>query len=237
MLNMMPDMFERSAIAFTKAEVTRKVNERYPDLMALPAQAQMEKGLTRLSERLGRKKVHLENLVASDMPEIVGKLVEEYCSCGQPSDARAEARGQAIRAALEAHISTLGLSQVAITEFIRGQYDATVAALRLDLLIFLSANTLAFGAVLGATFLRRERRHAVIVPAALMVVSTVISAAIYIIGTDWFYAILFRDYVGLWYVAGLLFVFGFLVDIVINKARLTLKILSNLPAGLHVPVC
>lgn len=232
-----PDVFKRSALSFAKGEVSRAVMERYPDLAILPEQERVKEGLSRLSQRLGSQQTALEKLAASDFPERIGRLVEAFCSCGPPTDEGAAARAQAVRAYFEGRASALGLSQKSIEDFARSRYDATLAALRLDLLIFLSVNAAAFAAVLGATFVPRERRHAVIAPAALMAVSTVISASIYVFGTDWFYAILFRDYVGLWYAFGLLFVFGLLVDIVMNRARATLRILSNLPSGLSVPLC
>ena len=232
-----PNVFERSALSFVKKEVTQEVLERYPDLANHPVGSVVKEGLGRLSKQLGIQRDDLNTLAASDYPEVWGPIIESFCTCGSPSPEGTQARIAAIRAGLKARAEAIGINQAQVIEFMQGQYKATVDALRGDLMIFLSVNALAFIAVLGATFVPRERRHAVVVPAALLVVATILSVIAYVFGTDWFYAILFRNYVGIWYGVGLLFVFGFLADIVINRARVTLKLLANLPSVLQIPSC
>ena len=75
-----------------------------------------------------------------------------------------------------------------------------------------------------------------VVPAVLLIIATLVSVAIYVTGTDWFYAIIFQEYAGVWYAIGLSVIYAFLADIVLNRAKVTLKLLSQLPAAIPVPV-
>lgn len=232
-----PEAFERNALSFVKSEVTREVMDRYPDLADRPVDDAVREGLGRLSDRIGLESDGLKRLAASDYPEIIGRIVEDFCTCGPADRERVELRSEAIRAALETRAVELGADQNRLVEFARSQYKETVGALRADLMIFLSVNAFAFAAVFAVSFVPRERRHALVVPAMLLVVATGISIAIYVFGTDWFYAIIFQDYAGWWYSIGLLFIFALLADIVANRARVTLNILSNLPSAITVPPC
>lgn len=234
---MLPNAFERSAISFTKSEVTRAVIERYPDLANQPAVDGVLEGLSRFSSQLGIRQDRLDEMSASDLPEVVGAIVENLCTCGHAAPEAVSARAEAIRAGLQARAAVLGQGQNRLADFIKGRYETTVAALYTELITFLLINVVAFAGVLGATCVPRERRHAVFVPAMLMVASTIASSIIYVFGTNWFYTILFNDFLGVWYALWIGFIFAFLADIVMNRARVTLRILSNLPQGLTVPGC
>ena len=66
------------------------------------------------------------------------------------------------------------------------------------------------------------------VPALLLLVATVVSSCIYIIGQDWFYTILYNDYMGFAYLGYIAAIFSVLVDIVLNKARATTEIINGI---------
>ena len=104
------------------------------------------------------------------------------------------------------------------------------------MLIFLGTNAIAFFGVLAVTLAPVQKKPLVIYPAVILIAAVVISTSIYLFSTDWFYAILFQNYWGYGYAALMAVIFGFLLDIVVNRARVTLQIVSALPNGL-VPVC
>ncbi|MEL6205523.1 MAG: hypothetical protein AAFR47_09455 [Pseudomonadota bacterium] len=231
----MPDAFERSALSFAKGEVTREVLNRYPDLANRPLEDAHKDGLRRLSDRLDLRREGLDARAASEFPEVMGPIIASFCTCGQVQVEDVTVRTAAVRAALKARAAAVGVDQSRLVDFMRGKYTETVDALCRDLTVFLSINALAFASVFGTTFVPRNRRHTVIVPTALLVVATIISMTVYVVGTDWFYAIIFRDYISLWYGVGLVVVYGFMADIILNRARLTLQLLSNLPSALAPP--
>lgn len=237
LLQAKPDFFKRSALSFTKAEVTRQIIERYPNLQNHPAAEQVKKGLGRLAQQLGRRQARLEGIAASEVPEQIGRIVENICSCGQATPESIAARSEMIRESLTQNAALAGVNQKRLTDFLRGRYEETITALRHELVLFLTINALAFAAILGASFVPRDRRHAVAIPAALLLLAVLISALTYLFGTNWFYAILFQDYAGIWYGIGLLIVFGFLLDIVVNRAWVTLRLIENLPSALTPPIC
>ena len=70
------------------------------------------------------------------------------------------------------------------------------------------------------------------VPAVFLLAATLLSSAIYVLGQDWFYTILCNDYMGFGYLAYIALIFGFLVDIALNKAQLTTAIANGIADAL-----
>jgi len=67
---------------------------------------------------------------------------------------------------------------------------------------------------------------AVVLPAGLLFIATVASIAIYIFGQNWFYTLVFRNYMGWGYLTYVGVIFGFLLDIVFNGASITTSIVE-----------
>jgi len=231
-LHLVPKAFERSALGFVQAEVEAGVRERIPNL----GNETIATGLGRLGSRFGLQQDSARERAASDLPEIVAAVITRYCGCKENFAEESAERAANIRARLEGRAQALGLAQNRLVDIIQGKYDEINGALRTDITIFLSTNLLAFAAIFGATLIRSERRKLTIYPALLLAVAVVICSYFYIFDTDWFWAILFQKYWGFGYALFIALIFGFLVDIVLNYARITLQIVSNLPAAL-VPSC
>ena len=67
---------------------------------------------------------------------------------------------------------------------------------------------------------------AVVLPAGLLFIATVASIAIYIFGQNWFYTLVFSNYMGWGYLTYVGVIFGFLLDIVFNGASITTSIVE-----------
>ena len=224
-----PDAFQRSALGFAKAEVTREIKHRLPG-------DTIETGLGKLSSRLGLDQQGLREVIDSDLPDIVGTAIANYCSCTPATEADAAAAAQTVRDQLDARIDKLGLARGRLTTMIEGQYDTVVAGLWRDLAIFLSSNATAF-LLIGLTSLAPvARRNLIIYPTVLLSIAVVVCTGFYLYNTDWFYRLLFQDFIGFGYTVWLVLLFALLVDIVMNEARVILKIVANLPNAL-VPPC
>jgi hypothetical protein len=65
-------------------------------------------------------------------------------------------------------------------------------------------------------------------PGVLLLSATVLASAIYIFGQDWFYTILYNDYMGFSYLAYIAVIFGILLDIALNKARVTTEVINGI---------
>lgn len=170
----------------------------------------------------------------SGLPNLIAKTILAYCGCTNP--AKIDARADRIRAGLQARVARLGLAQGRLAEIIKGKYDRIIAALKTDLLIFLSTNLVAFAGVFVVSFAPRERRGLIVIPGLLLIVAAGVSSWIYIAEQDWFYAILFQDYYGFGYAVMMALIFALLLDIILNRARVCLRIAANLPSAM-IPQC
>lgn len=110
-------------------------------------------------------------------------------------------------------------------------YGEVVQNLREDIRIFTLSSFLAFLLVLLATIVKPAARVHLMLPASLLVPSTLIAAWFYLIEQNWFYTILTNSYVGFGYTVWLLLIFGFLFDVLFNRARITTQIINALASA------
>src|SRR5262249_43081786 len=118
----------------------------------------------------------------------------------------------------------------------QNRYAQIVDKLRGELGFFASSNVVVFGLLFLATFFMRGRYSLLILPALLLLASTIISVGIYAFGQNWFYVILFDHYMRYWYVAIDLAIFAFFVDWFMLRGRITANLLKVLTA-IPVPTC
>ena len=229
-LTVLPKQFERTALGFAKIEIQTEIQARYPGL----GEGKTATGLKSLSEKLGTRQDRLQNTIGSDLPDLIAKTIAAYCGCTDQK--KIEGRAATIRKGLKARIGKLGIAQNQITQVIHNKYDQIISALKTDLMIFLFTNLTAFAAVFAVSFVRREHRGLVVIPGLLLLIAASAASWLYIAEQDWFYTIIYQDYYGWGYAILMGFIFGLLVDIILNQARVCLNIASNLPAAL-VPQC
>jgi len=86
----------------------------------------------------------------------------------------------------------------------------------------------AFAAVFATTILRGEASRLTVWPASLLVIASVVSSSLYLFDQNWFYTILFRDYAGYGYAVGMALIFALLFDIVMNRGRVTIRIVTSI---------
>ncbi len=231
-LTLFSAQFERTALGFAKSQITTEMQDRFPDL----ADRAVPQGLQKLADQLGARQAAKERAAESDLPDLIGKVIANHCKCTPATDAEVARSTALVRAAMQANAARLGLQQGVIFDVIKGKYDAILAALRQDVIIMATTNLIAFMAVLAASFAPTPKRPLLIYPCLLLLVSVGICTALYLFNTDWFYAILYQSYYGWAYATMMVVIFAFLMDITLNYARATLKILSNLPSA-FVPAC
>jgi len=68
--------------------------------------------------------------------------------------------------------------------------------------------------------------------AGLMLLSTVVSSYFYIFKQNWFYTVIYNDFVGYAYLMYLGLIFFFLCDIIFNKARIITEIVNMILNGI-----
>lgn len=224
-----PLQIERQARDYLRAEVEQRVSarleqyqsptlEKAASLLAGRYQAQIDSTRQTLSEQLPAR-----------VEALVGQMQNPDCACRQPLIV-AGVDWQAGLAHMQERLGALA----------RNEYLQLVDGLLQELRIFSGSNALAFLLMLLVT-LRRQSRVQQMLPAALLLVAVLISSYFYLFQQNWFFSILFNDYLGFAYAAYLGAVYLMLCDLLLNRARvlswLINRFLDLLGSSLQVAPC
>lgn len=224
-----PLQIERQARDYLRGEVEQRVNarldqhqsptlEKAASLLAGRYQAQIDSARQKLSEQLPAR-----------VEELVGQMQDPGCACRQP----------VVVAGIDWQAG-LARMQERLTSLARNEYLQLVDGLLHELRIFTGSNALAFLLMLLAT-LRRQARVQQMLPAVLLLVAVLISSYFYLFQQNWFFSILFNDYLGYAYAGYLGVVYLLLCDLLLNRARvvswLINRVLDMLGSTLQVAPC
>jgi hypothetical protein len=147
------------------------------------------------------------------------------------------------RKLVETIITTFSLSEIAsleaakenLTQLVRTKYLQTEANLTREFRIFTGSNAVVFLLLAIAAFFKRKAGIHLIPAAIILLVATLVTAGFYLFNQNWFYTVLFNDYVGYGYDAYLALVFALLADILLNRGRVVthfLNAIGNVAGGL-----
>lgn len=128
-------------------------------------------------------------------------------------------------------IGALQLENARLASLIQSGYLQVVADLQREIRIFTASNAIAFLLLVLASFLRPEFSRELFVPGILLAISTLICTYLYVFEQDWLLTMIHGDYLGVAYVVYLGFVFLILCDIVLNRARVTIKLIRLATVG------
>jgi hypothetical protein len=118
-----------------------------------------------------------------------------------------------------------------IEQFMSQSYMLVMQKVLDDFKIFIGSNFFVLALLLLLLHIKPLSTKSLEILAGLMLVSTLISSYFYIFNQNWFFTLIFDSYVGFGYLVYLGILFGFLVDIGLNKARVT----TNLFNGISSP--
>lgn len=119
------------------------------------------------------------------------------------------------------NLATFEAENVRLTDFIQGNYLRIVTELTRDLRIFTATNALACFLLLICSFARPRAIDHLAFPGVLLAIAVLASSFCYVFGQNWFFTILHSEYFGLGYLAFLSLVFGMLLDVFLNRGRVT----------------
>jgi hypothetical protein len=108
-----------------------------------------------------------------------------------------------------------------LTDFIHGQYLRVVDELTRDLRVFTAINALACLLLLITSFVRPRAIDHLMFPGTLLAVAVIVSSYCYAFEQNWFFTIVYSNYFGFAYLGLLTFIFGLLLDIFLNRGRVT----------------
>lgn len=214
-----PETIENSARGFVKYQIEKEINEK----QLIVSESTVASKALSIAQRLGVESEQIQENLANDLPEKIASVIAHMCNLDCE---RKKMLTQSITSGYLDRIKSIDIAQGNLSDLIKGKYIEIVGNLKLDLRIFFGSNLLMFLILLAVSFSKPKAMAHLFLPGVLLLTATMISTVIYIFGQDWFYTILYNDYMGFGYLAFIAFIFAVLVDIVLNKARVTTEILN-----------
>ena len=214
-----PDAVERAGQVFIKYQVEKEVKEKLGSSKLTGFTDQAQSLARKYQIDIDKTKQDLEN----DLPHKIASVIAAMCRMDCEKKKRLE---QSLEEDYKKRINKLTLAKDKLTELIQGKYLEIVENLTRDVRIFLGSNTFLFLLLLVASFFKPQAVQHLFLPSVLLLVATVVSSGIYMFGQNWFFTIIYNDYMGFGYVVYIAVIFGFLSDIIFNKARITSEIIN-----------
>mgnify|MGYP000002896104 CR=1 FL=1 len=216
----LPGAVEESAKGFVQKQITIEVEEKY---LQAKESSVTQKALS-IASKLGFEKEQIVSDLENDLPNKIATVIANMC--GYDCEKK-KALAASITKSYVGKIANIEVAHYNLGEVVEGKYMEIVKNLRFDLRIFLGTNTAMFLILVIAAYMKPKAvTTQLFLPGMLLLTATIISSTIYIFGQDWFYTILYNDYMGFGYIAYLSIIFGFLMDVAFNKAQVTSDILN-----------
>jgi uncharacterized protein YjhX (UPF0386 family) len=217
-----PRLIDTAARPFVISQIEKEIAER--EVASINMKSLGEK-LSWLKDKYGDEiasaKVHLAGGLRIKITEIINRICKIDCL---------KQKGIVITDTTDEHLHQriAELSDVSekLTELIKGKYYRIISELLSDLRIFAGVNLALFLIIAFIVYSRAGATTAVVLPAGLLFIATVASITIYIFGQNWFYTLVFSNYMGWGYLTYVGVIFGFLLDIVFNGASITTSIVE-----------
>lgn len=216
-----PQTVENSAKGFVKAQIEREVREQYQTAV----DSKLADKALKIAGQLGFEEQRLQQSLDEGLPEKIAEIVAAMCGYDCEKK-KAVAKG--ITEGYLERLKQLQVAQVNLADIVKGKYLQIVGALKHDLRIFLGSTGTMFLLLLVIAVIKSGASQHLLLPGFLLLVSTLVAVSIYLFGQDWFYTILYNDYMGWGYTAYIAVIFGFLMDVVFNRGRITLEIVNGI---------
>lgn len=212
---------EASAKNFIQQQIAKDIHQQYQGFL----QSDISQKAQQLSHRLGFEKDDIEQKLSNNLPEKIASVIASMC--GYDCEKK-KAVAKSITSDYLKRISNIQVAQDTLGNIIKGQYIHIIDHLKTDLRIFLGSNLFMFLILLATSYSKPQAIKHLFLPAILLLTATLLSTAIYIFGQDWFYTILYNDYMGFAYLAYIGVIFAILMDIVLNQAKVTTEIINSI---------
>lgn len=229
-----PGYVEEVAREIIRHRVEKKVNEK---IEALNARF-LGKKAAALAKAHGDEVLQIQQQLREGLPERIAFVIAQMrnldCECRKKIE-------KTIREGFESQIANAAHAREQLTAFIQAQYMATADKLTREFRIFTGSNALVFALLGGATLAKRRAGLHLLPAAVVLLVAAAVTSYCYLFQQDWLHTILFNDYLGFAFVGYLVAVFGFLCDILFNRAKVTAELLNGLlnaiGSGIQVLPC
>jgi len=209
-----PQAIEKDATKFIKYEIKKNLNLKIDSLRNKKI---VKKLYDKNAQKIEKLKTNLNKIINS----AITKMQDFDCECRKKY-------AKMVENGLKFKISILkGLNQK-LKEFIKFKYINITQNLIRDFRIFSGSNFFIFLLLLIILYKKPQANLQITLVAGLLFVSVIISSYFYIFEQNWFFTIIYNDYIGFFYLAYIGALFLLLCDIIFNKARVTTEIINIL---------
>ena len=215
------DQVEAAAQGFIKYQIKTELTERYPGITV----NEIPDGLKKLQNKYGAEADRIKVMMDAKLDRVIADAISEYC--GDNCESKEERR-DSFRKFFESQRESKSDISNKITGFIQGKYTQTLDELRREFRVFSSVNIIAFATVFLALLLKRRARVHLIVPSVLLILAALIAIYCYFFQQNWFFTLLHGSYWGGAYVVYMMIIYGFLLDIIMNRGRFTTFLLNGI---------
>lgn len=213
------DYVQRTGQSFIQGQIKAEMIERREAASETPLGSMLEK----LAENYDGEIASAQEALDKNLDVIIAEAIARLC---QMDCNKKESLRQSLRDGFDAKMKRFNISSNNIEQYVQGKYTQTVKALKQDLRIFAGTNLFLFALIFLAMLVRKRARDHLLLPACLLLIATVLATCLYVFGQNWFYTIVFNNYWGYAYSAYAGIIFLLLLDIFLNKARITTELLN-----------
>lgn len=215
------EKIEDSAKAFVKSQIEKEIRAK----QKLISESAVTDAVLNLAAELGFEKEKIQADLDNNLPEKIAGIIASMC--GYDCENK-KALAQSISSGYLERIKNIRVAEQTLSDIVKGTYLEILSNLKRDLRIFLISNLTMFFIILVVSFLKPSNVQHLFLPGTLLALATMIAASLYIFGQDWFYTILYNDYMGFGYLVYVGVIFGILMDISLNKAKVTTEIINGI---------
>lgn len=220
-----PGVVEAKAQEFIKNRIQMETNEKIDSLSLATAESRLGKLASKLLKeqegQVSALKKKLKEKTYEKTAAVVAEMSDLSCECRNKY-------AQRLKTGIELRIASLSAANSKILDFMKTKYMEVAQNLTKDLRIFAGSNLAMFLLLLLASFLKPRATVQLSVPGVLLATSTLVCSYFYLFQQNWFFTIIYNDFLGFWYLAYVLAVFLWLCDIVFNKARITTRLIDGI---------
>jgi len=219
-----PYTIEKEARGFITQKVSEKTHERIDAIGS--SKVFKHKIFKKAKDKLAKEKTKLLRYKILLHEKADEKMATVMAKMHNLDSESRDKHQKVFKGVLEDMVSSISKAIKNIESFMMKSYMQVMQKVLDDFKIFSGTNFVISFILAFLLFFKLENSNTLHVLAWIVILSTLICSYFYIFEQNWFFTILFNDFVGFWYVVYLFFVFCFFLDIVFNKARVTQFILE-----------
>ena len=213
------DTIRVGAKEFIKYQISKEIHAKVDKLNDNKLVKYVKRKTREKSIELKIYKEFLKKHLSSTVDKITEKLSKEECECRKR-------RRNFVSSFLTTKINNTKKAISHLKEFIHYKYINITSKLIKDIQIASASSFLAMLLISSLLFFKSKLSVQINLLSLLMLLSTLAGTWLYIFKQNWFYTIIYNDYIGFWYMCYLAIVFLLIADIVFNKARVTTELLN-----------